>query len=639
MPNVQQFRISRLIPLLFSILSLNVFTYSPIEAQPVLLDSAEVSHFMDGLMAAQLKGKHIAGATLAVVQKGRFTYTRGYGYADVEKKKPVDGLTTMFRIGSISKLFVWTSVMQLVSQGKLDLKADVNTYCKGVRIPDAFGKPITLLDLMNHAPGFEDKAVGLFARGPEGVKPLEEVLKEQLPERIWAPGRISSYSNYGTALAAYIVAQVSGMSWDEYVEKNIFKPLEMGRSTFRQPVPDTLAADLSKGYRFAKGRLEEGGFEYIPLSPAGSVSASAADMARFMRAHLNWGRLGAVRILDSLSAVEMRQPTLRHSPTMNPIRHGFIDGSRKGQDIFGHGGDTELFHSDLVLFPEHGIGIFLSFNSVEGGGVREKILEAFLERFFPEAKAMGSEKGKNGKTASLAGFRGVFRSNRFCRSDLSKLASLAGQVNIHIEEDGTFETQMGGRAIRWIPVGELLFQEKGGEEQLSFRTDDQGNITHFFLSRLPIIAFERVPFIEQATFNVVLLVVSVLILCIALIGWPLGAWFRVRYEVRTVRVNLMPAASRWTAWFAVLGMVVFLIGFAQQATALSETIVYGIPLSVEVWLKLPWFLLPLNLAVLWFALQLWGLGKARLSARIGYTLVFLAIAAIYVFLYLWKLMG
>jgi hypothetical protein len=321
---------------------------------------------------------------------------------------------------------------------------------------------------------------------------------------------------------------------------------------------------------------------------------------------------------------------------MNPIRHGFIDGSQRGQEIFGHGGDTELFHSDLVLFPEHGIGIFLSFNSMEGSGVREKILEAFLERFFPEPKAVAVEKSKK---ASWAGFKGVFRSNRFCRSDLSKLVSLSGQVHIQIDEDGTFETQIGGRAIRWVPVGELLFQEKGGEEQLSFRTDDQGNITHFFLSRLPIIAFERVPFMEQATFNMGLLAVSVLILCIALIGWPLGAWFRVRYEVRTVRVNLMPAVSRWTAWFAVLGMVVFLIGFAQQALTLSDTIVYGIPLSVEVWLKLPWLLLPLNLAVLWFALQLWGLGKARLSARIGYTLVFLAIAAIYVFLYLWKLMG
>ncbi|MFM8361158.1 MAG: serine hydrolase domain-containing protein [Haliscomenobacter sp.] len=639
MPNVQQLGTSRLIPLLFSFFSLNIIGYSPVAAQPVILDSVEVSHFMDGLMTAQLKGKHIAGATLAVVQKGRFTYTRGYGYADVEKKKPVDGRTTMFRIGSISKLFVWTSVMQLAARGKLDLKADVNTYCKGVRIPDAFGKPITLLDLMNHAPGFEDKVIGLFAKGPEGMKPLEAVLNEQLPERIWAPGRISSYSNYGTALAAYIVTQVSGMSWDEYVEKNIFKPLEMGRSTFRQPVPDSLSAHLSKGYRFDKGRLEEGGFEYIPLSPAGSVSASAADMARFMRAHLNWGRLGAVRILDSLSAVEMRQPTFRHSPTMNPIRHGFIDGSQKGQEIFGHGGDTELFHSDLVLLPEHGIGIFLSFNSMDGSGVREKILEAFLERFFPAPKESDGEKAKTGKAASLAGFKGVFRSNRFCRNDLSKLASLSGQVNLHIDEDGTFETQIGGRAIRWVPVGELLFQEKGGEEQLSFRTDDQGNITHFFLSRVPVIAFERVPFVEQTSFNIVLLAASVLILCIALVGWPLGAWFRVRYDVRTVRVNLMPAISRWTAWFAVLGMVLFLTGFALQVSAQSDEIVYGIPSSLTFWLKIPWVLLPLHLAVLWFALQLWGLGKARLSARIGYTLVFFAIVSIYGFLYLWKWMG
>lgn len=604
-------------------------------AQTVTLDSAELAEFMDGVMTTQLKNKQIVGATLSIVQHNRVLLSKGYGYADIKKKTPVDPRKTLFRIGSVSKLFVWTALMQLAGQGKVDLKADVNTYCKDFQVPDAFGKPVTVLDLMNHTPGFEDKVIGLFARGPEGLRPLGDLLREQMPERIWAPGMISSYSNHGAAMAAYIVEQVSGMAWDEYVEKHIIHPLRMGYSSFRQPLPDTLLANMSKGYRYNKGLPAEADFEFIPLAPAGSASSTAWDMARFMRAHLNWGRLGAVRILDSLDAVTMRQPSFRNAPGMNPMRHGFIDMSRYGQEIFGHGGDTEIFHSNLALFPTHGIGFFVSFNSIEGGGVSNTVLDAFIEHFFPQPK-IPTLRPNIAQVKSLGNFAGAFRANRFCRSDLSRLTALPGQVQLAVEPDGTVVTHFQNKTRRWIQRGDLLFREEDGLDQMAFRTNEEGQVTHFFLSSLPILAFERVPLADTLTPNILLLSICGIILLTALVGWPLGVYFRNRYAVRTVRVNLLPAEARWVAWAAIAGLFTFLIGLAIQASY-PMGLVYGLSDAMQRWLFLPWIILVLMLRVLWNLLRFWGLGSVRLGARITYTLIFLALTGVYLFMFNWNI--
>lgn len=603
--------------------------------QTVTLDSAELAAFMDGVMATQLKNKQIAGATVSIVQHNRVLLSKGYGYADIKKKTPVDPQKTLFRIGSVSKLFVWTAVMQLAGQGKIDLKADVNNYCKDFQVPEAFGKPVTLLDLMNHTPGFEDKVIGLFARGPEGLRPLGDLLKEQMPQRVWAPGIIASYSNHGAAMAAYIVEQVSGMPWDAYVEKNILQPLRMGHTSFRQPLPDSLQAGMSKGYRYVKGLAKEADFEYIPLAPAGSASATAWDMARFMRAHLHWGRIGTVRILDSLDAVTMRQPSFRNTAGMNPMRHGFIDMSRNGQELFGHGGDTEIFHSNLALFPVHGLGFFVSFNSIEGGGVSNTVLDAFIEHYFPHPD-VPMLKPNPEKLKSLGNFAGTFRANRFTRSDLSKLASLSGQIELTMQADGTVATHFQDKTRRWIQVGDLLFREEDGLDQMALRTNDEGQVTHFFLSSLPIIAFERVPLAEQTNANITLLATCAFIMLVALLGWPLGVYFRNRYAVRTVRVNLLPAEARWVAWAAILGLFIFLLGFAMQAGNEME-LVYGLSNGLQRWLFLPWIILVLMLRVLWHLLRFWGLGSVRLGARITYTLVFLSMVGVYLFLFNWNI--
>ena len=269
----------------------------------------DLEAFFDGVMAAHLKAQRIVGATVSVVKDGELFFAKGYGHADLEKNVPVDPERTLFRVGSTSKLFTWTAILQLMEQGKVDLDADVNTYLTQFQIPATFPQPITLRNLLTHTPGLEDGALGyLIVRSKEESPPLADALELHMPARVrppttdWSDGTNASYSNWGTALAGLIVANVSGLSYDEYIERNIFQPLGMSRSSFREPLPDGLIGDMSKGYRY-RGTQEAGGFEYIHhFGPAGSMSSSATDMARFMIAHLQNGRFGDTRILQEATA-------------------------------------------------------------------------------------------------------------------------------------------------------------------------------------------------------------------------------------------------------------------------------------------------------------------------------------------------
>jgi CubicO group peptidase (beta-lactamase class C family) len=209
------------------------------------LTAQDLEAFLDGIVPLQLERDDIAGATIAVVKDGKLLFAKGYGYADYKNKKPVSADETLFRPGSSGKLFTWTAVMQLVEQGKLDLDRDVNTYLD-FKIPDAFGQAITLKNLLTHTPGFEEQIKDLFSVGSESPN-LGAYLKTHIPKRIYPPGTVPAYSNYGAALAGYIVERVSGHPFNEYIEENIFKPLGMTHSTIVQPLPATLSPYMSTG--------------------------------------------------------------------------------------------------------------------------------------------------------------------------------------------------------------------------------------------------------------------------------------------------------------------------------------------------------------------------------------------------------
>ncbi len=306
---------------------------------PGLVGREETEAFIDGVMATQLSSQHIAGATIAVVKDGELFFAEGYGYEDVEKKVPVDPEQTLFRVGSTSKLFTWTAIMQLVEEGKLDLDADVNTYLADFKIPDTYAEPITIRNLLTHTPGFEDGGLGyLMEQSPDELMPLGEFLAQHMPARVrppttdFASSTGAAYSNWGVALAGHIVATVSGMPFDDYIEQRILKPLGMSRSTFREPLPPELVARMSGGYTWQAGAFRRHGFEYIHnFGPAGGLSTTAADMAKFMIAHFAAWRFG--RGAHSAGRDGAADACARAEP-----------GPRRQRDVFG-------FLRDLGQWP------------------------------------------------------------------------------------------------------------------------------------------------------------------------------------------------------------------------------------------------------------------------------------------------
>ena len=346
------------------------------------MTAADIEAFLDGIVPTQLAREDIAGAVVVVVKDGKVLFGKGYGFADVEKRKPVSVDDTLFRPGSTSKLFTWTAVMQQVEQGKLDLDKDVNAYID-FKIPEAFGKPITLRDIMTHTPGYEDYVNDLFTTDPKSVQPLGKHVATHQPHRICPPGATPAYSNYATALAGYIVERVSGKPFEAYIEEFITRPLGMAHATFRQPLPPDLEPLMSKGYRLGSGKAEK--YELVNPSPAGAMAASGGAMARFMIAHLQDGRYENVQILKPETAQLMHARQRGHSPDMSAMCLGFYEESRNGHRIIGHGGDTQWFHSDLHLVPDAGLGFFVSYNSAGKGEIsgRTMLWESFLDRYFP----------------------------------------------------------------------------------------------------------------------------------------------------------------------------------------------------------------------------------------------------------------
>jgi CubicO group peptidase (beta-lactamase class C family) len=346
-------------------LALATFGVRSAEAQSSApLDSAALGAFFDGLFGAQREAYHVPGASVAVVQNGAMIFARGY--ADVERRTPVAADKTLFRVASISKLFVWTAVMQLVEQGKLDLDADVNTYLKDFKIPPTYQQPITLANLMTHTLGFEDRALGTSVRSAASLQPLGEFLATHMPARVRPPGQLTAYSNYGAALAGYIVSQVSGMPFEQYVEAHILQPLGMQHSSFRQPLPANLATGEAVGYTYANGNFQPHTFEWLQLAPAAALSATATDMANFMIAQLQDGQFGDTRILQAATARAMHQQSFSNDPRVNGFAHGFAVATLNDQQLLWHGGDIMHFHSALVLLPAHNVGLFVAHNGANG---------------------------------------------------------------------------------------------------------------------------------------------------------------------------------------------------------------------------------------------------------------------------------
>lgn len=576
-------------------------------------DTVTLRSFLDGAIQTKMKDKRIPGATLAVIHHGKVVYAKGYGYADADRKIPVNPDSTLFRIGSISKMFTWIAVMQLVSQGKLDLNTDVNQYLTDVKIPEKFGQPITLKHLMTHTPGFEDLVIHLFGKDSLSLKPLNEILKQEMPDRVRPPYTQSSYSNHGTGLAAHVVERVSGLTFQDYVERNIIKPLGMRYTSFRQPLPARLRPLMSKGYREEGGKNVEEIFEYVPLYPVGAASASALDMTRFMKALLHHGKADSVQLLDSATMALMQSPAHRHHPAVNPMRYGFMDVSQNGVTIIGHGGDTFWFHSLMALLPEHDFGIFLSFNSMTAGGAYLDILDLFMDRFFPEQLVAPSFRPSK---EFLNKFAGEYRANRYAYHDITTISSLFGRPVIRVADSTAIEV-VGSTVKKYIPVDSSTFREVNSNERIAFSFDKKGQVEHMYLSGMPIVALDKVDGMESSSIQYLLWAIVILLTLVGVAYWPLLYRFRRGYQPLLRTRSTLPSDARFVAWINYALLLVFFLGLAVVLSNPFD-VVYAIPVALKFLLIIPFLMIVFTIVMLIQLVRVLPSDRYRLWSRLYY---------------------
>jgi CubicO group peptidase (beta-lactamase class C family) len=534
------------------------------------LTAPDVEAWLDGFMPVALARGGFAGAVVVVVKDGAVLCEKGYGYADIEQRMPVDPRKTLFRPGSVSKLFTWTAVMQLVEAGKLDLDADVNRYLD-FQIPPREGKPITLRHLMTHTPGFEETIRGLITASPSG-RSLGEELKRWVPTRVFEAGTTPAYSNYGAALAGYIVERVSHEPFEAYVEAHIFAPLGMHDSTFVEPLPARLLPQMSKGYEIRS--KPPGKFEFVSVPPAGSLSATGDDMAKFMIAHLENGRFGEAKILEPATARQMHETLTRLMAPLNGIALGFYQQDINGHRVIAHGGDTNYFHSSLELFPDDHVGLYLSLNSAgsQVGWTRLALFEQFADRYFPssvtdpvvdDATARAHARVVAGH---YIGARGSF-------SNWLAVAGLVAQAEITANADGTVSMSElkdpDGSPRRYREIGPFLWRQVGGHDRLGAIVRDGKAVRMSTDLMSGVMVFDRAPATRSAGWIAPATIASALILLATAIAWPVGALVRRHYRQPFPFEGLRRRALR-AARLGALVLVLALAGWATLAAYLSS---------------------------------------------------------------------
>ncbi|RJF85821.1 serine hydrolase domain-containing protein [Sphingomonas cavernae] len=608
---------------------------APIPGTPQLT-RADVDAWLDGYMPYALQRGDVAGAVVVVVKDGQVLTQRGYGFADVATRKPVDPNATLFRPGSVSKLFTWTAVMQLVEQGKLDLDKDVNAYLD-FKIPPRDGKPITLRNIMTHTAGFEESLRGLITSDPKAAVPLGELMKRWTPERIFAPGTTPAYSNYATALAGYIVQRASGLPFDDYVERNIFQRIGMTRSSFRQPLPASLQSLMSKGY--ARGSGDPKPYEFVSQAPAGSLAATGADMAKFMIAHLDNGGV----LLKPETARMMHTTTLDMVPPLNRMALGFYEQQINGQTAIGHGGDTQWFHSYLWLFPAHKTGVYISVNSAgnqgASGAIRTALFEQFADRYFPATIAEGRVDAKIAAEHARM-LVGNYVNTRRADSSFFRALGLVGQVKVGLDaQNGPligFIPGLGGAPRKWVETEPFVWREVGGHERMAAKVVNGKVVRLSFDDISPFMMLEPAPWYLSTAWLTPVLLLSIGALAITALSWPIGAIARRRYGAKLGFAGDDLSAYRLVRGFAAL-VVAVLIGWAAAIGAMMSD--YDLLSGRLDWLV---YLLQILSVVAFFGMlgiALWNAWRALKGKRGWFSRLWSVVLVLAAFFALWAALG
>jgi CubicO group peptidase (beta-lactamase class C family) len=600
-----------------------------------LTNASEFESWVDSFLAEQTGGSQRPSLGLVVVKDGNIFFQKGYGQADDENDTTVSPDQTLFRAASVSKLVTATAVMQLVERGGLNLDADINTYLTRFQLESTYPSPITARHLLTHTSGVEDRLFGNTVSNADRLVSLGDYFAAHVPRRTRPPGEQIAYSNTGVALAGHLVEAVSGLPFEEYV----FQPLGMHRSSFRQPYPAHLAPDVVPSGADGGAML---------LYPSGSMINTVADMGRFIAAHLNGGRLGDARILSEETVREMHRQQFTGHARMPGIAYGFFENHTNGKRVLFHTG-LSGHQSLLCLLPEADVGFYLALSARQGGAhqdLRRKFMQAFLDRYYPAARAYSLPAPPSDFMQRATGFTGVYRPNLLPRTTIETLGNLAADTRVTANGDGTLTVSLppfGAKSFRIVEVEPLFFRSED-DFYFSFGEDARGDITRLNMSGSIVdpVSFNRLRWYESGMLHAVLAATGFFLFLSFCLITPVG-FIRRRFRKAQQSEPATPREPRlaWRIAFLVSLLVVLspVLALAWYHIGDPELRPYKIASTLYVSLGALQLAALLGLTLPVFAFKSWKRGYWSPVKRIYFSVVAFAGLLMIPFFYYWNLLG
>ncbi len=600
-------------------------------------DPAEMEAFFDAYLAEQMEAYHIPGVVISVVKDGQVFFSKGYGYADVEKQSPFDE-NTLLTTASLGKAFTAVGVLQLSERGVIDLREDVRPYFKDFTINTNFDDPLTFANLLTHTDGFETRTIGVATLNEDELKPLGELLATYKPNQILPAGKYLTYGDYAANLAGYLTQEISDAPFEQYMDENILSPLNMSHSTFDQHLTQPMKDSLATGYSYENGEYQPEPFLYVSYAPAGGLRTTAADMNHFMLALLNSGGYEGARILNPDTVQSMFTQQFTGQADMPGITYGLFEDFKNGQRALLREGDGIGTRTRMLLLPEQNTGIFISYNSGDSN-LRLNLLGAYLDHYYPAENSAPAPMDDYQARAKL--FAGTYRplqadvstfakSMYFFSQLVEMTANVDGTLTIQSAGMGDHSSVMGGfeGATQWIETSPLHFERVDGDGVIVFIQNENGEIVQMISGQGYHSTFTKLAWYESQSFQMNFVGLAALVLLTfgvaVFLLMPIGALVRkLRRQTTAPQLKLELAALMWggvvTQMLAITVFQSIGILYAINSIANLPNFVWGISPEIINALNSTYLPVFLSLTLPILAIVAWVKGWWKFSTRILYT--------------------
>ena len=612
---------------LYTLLILQLLIVTPELLAGDVNDKSEVEAFFDEWLVEMMEKEHVPGAVVAVVKDGSIHILKGYGYADLNKKRPMDPVKTRIRVGSISKLITATAVIQLYDRNQLDMEADITDYIEP-DILEEYNAPITLHQLLTHTGGVGERFFGQTVKDSKDLLPLGQFLREEMPPPLANPGEVINYSNYGISLAGYVVEEVSGQPFAEYAHNNIFSPLGMSQTSFIPP--EDWDAEVALGYNYFMRNYRELPRGHWKPYPASSLITTAQDMALFMNAHLNYetsetngSEPKLYQHAESLKLVHEEHHTL--NPHLPGIAYGFWAYEDNDQHLLWHTGHMPGHRSALIIMPEHRLGVFLNYNA--DPKFLNAFLSAFLQRFFPAETAVADTSNETRSAFNALSYTGTYRHNWYPRTSPGKACALVGIQGKEIRVTATDNKALLIDGVLSQPMGADLFARTTDNKIVAFVRNDKNAFAHLYLGGVEV--YNKIKWFKTAWFHrgliagiVVTFTLSTLI-CIII-------FIKTREKNNENESLLTLRSIRKYASLVAIAPLVFFIGIFILTSLGSYKMVEEMPIALYGLLSVPFFAMAACVGLIYHTAITWKSPYFQKSEKF---FVFVLLTGILIFLW------